>query len=275
MKIFHSADWHLGHELHGFNRQREQGAFLRWLTATMEAEAADALLVAGDIFDTVNPPAAAQEQLYGFIRESRRRIPHLQTVFIGGNHDSASRLEAPNPLYSNFGVHTVGRLPRRNETVDWDRVLIELCDHDGNKRALVAAIPYLRQADLPPPSTLSGDPLIEGMRQIYAAALQAARQRLEKKQSLIMTGHCYMQGGELSEMSERRIFGGGEHALPADLFPDDVDYVALGHLHKGQRVGGRDAVRYSGSPLPLSVTERDYRHSVGVITLGESGRVIY
>jgi exonuclease SbcD len=84
---------------------------------------------------------------------------------------------------------------------------------------------------------------------------------------LVVTGHCFMTGGEVSDLSERRIFGGNQQALPVSLFPDSISYVALGHLHKAQRVGGRDSVRYCGSPLPLSVTEREYRHQVLLVDL--------
>ena len=273
MKIIHSADWHLGHELHGFNRYVEQEAFLQWLTKTLVEQQIDVLIVAGDIFDTVNPSAAALKQLFGFIRESRRQIPHLQTILIGGNHDSASRMEAPNPLFEQFGVHSIGRLPRHGDDVNWQKLLIPLFDKHGKERAILAAIPYLRQADLPPPSTFDGDPLIEGVRWIYKEAVTTAQKQLKTDCGLILTGHCYMHGGEISKLSERRIFGGGEHALPADIFPKNIDYVALGHLHKGQRVGGREEIRYSGSPLPLSVTERNYHHGVRAITMDESGRV--
>jgi DNA repair protein SbcD/Mre11 len=120
---------------------------------------------------------------------------------------------------------------------------------------------------------LTGDPLIEGVRWVYEQTVAQAEKRLKPHCGLILTGHCYMQGGELSQLSERRIFGGGEHALPVDLFSETIDYVALGHLHKGQKVGGREWVRYSGSPLPLSVTERDYKHGVRLITLNQKGEV--
>ncbi|MBF0445990.1 MAG: exonuclease SbcCD subunit D [Magnetococcales bacterium] len=274
MKIIHTADWHLGHELHGFNRRVEQISFLQWLSNTLLTQKADVLIVAGDLFDTVNPPAAAQKLLYEFIGNNHKQIPHLQTILIGGNHDSASRLEAPTPLLEQFLVRAVGRLPRKTDnSLDFEQILIPLYNKDGDERAVLAAVPYLRPSDLPLPSTLEGDPLISGIRLIYDDVVKATQQRLQKNCGLILTGHCYMQGGDISSLSERRILGGGEHALPVDLFSNKVDYVALGHLHKGQQVGGRQEVRYSGSPYPLSVTERDYHHAVRVITLDESGHV--
>ncbi|MBF0453383.1 MAG: exonuclease SbcCD subunit D C-terminal domain-containing protein [Magnetococcales bacterium] len=273
MKIIHTADWHLGHELHGFSRTQEQGAFLQWLSATLHEQEVDVLIVAGDLFDTVNPSSAAQNQLYQFIRTNHQNLPHLQTVLIGGNHDSANRLEAPNPLFHTFGVHSLGRLPKGKSGLDWEKIFIPLQDKNGQQRAILAAIPYLRPGDLPPPSQFEGDPLIEGVRWIYEQTLAEADKRMGPNCGLILTGHCYMQGGEISQLSERRIIGGGEQALPASLFPESVTYVALGHLHRGQRVGGRERVRYSGSPLPLSVTERDYCHAVRLITLDDGGQI--
>ncbi|MBF0380557.1 MAG: exonuclease SbcCD subunit D [Magnetococcales bacterium] len=275
MKIIHTADWHLGHELHGFNRRLEQVAFLQWLSNTLKSQQADVLIVAGDLFDTVNPPASAQNLLYEFISNNHKQIPHLQTIFIGGNHDSANRLEAPTPLLQKFGVITVGRLPKKDDnSLNFNQILIPLKNRDGDTKAILAAIPFLRQSDLPLPSTLEDDPLISGVRKIYDDVVKEAQKKLNSNCGLILTGHCYMQGGDISALSERRILGGGQHALPVDLFSSKVDYVALGHLHKGQRVGGRDEVRYSGSPYPLSVTERDYKHSVRVITLDDSGHVV-
>ncbi|HEX8700861.1 MAG TPA: exonuclease SbcCD subunit D C-terminal domain-containing protein, partial [Myxococcaceae bacterium] len=134
----------------------------------------------------------------------------------------------------------------------------------------VAAVPYLRPSDLPLVRT-EGDRLVDGVREVYGLTLEAARRRRQPGQALVAMGHCYMVGTELSELSERRILGGNQHALPADLFPEDVAYAALGHLHKAQRVGGREGVRYSGSPLPLSLSEAHYRHQVLLVELDDEG----
>ncbi|MBF0357157.1 MAG: exonuclease SbcCD subunit D C-terminal domain-containing protein [Magnetococcales bacterium] len=274
MKIIHTADWHLGHELHGFNRRAEQDAFLQWLSATMVEQEADVLIVAGDLFNTVNPPASAYKQLYQFIQQNRQKIPNLQTILIGGNHDSPSRMEAPTPLFQQFGVSSIGRLPKKDDdSLDFEKILIPLLNRNGQTKALLAAVPYLRQSDLPPPSKFDGDPLVAGVSWVYAQIIEEAKKQLNSDCGLILTGHCYMQGGDISQFSELRILGGGEHALPVDLFPQAVDYVALGHLHKAQKVGERDEVRYSGSPLPLSVTERDYHHAIRVIELDDKGSV--
>lgn len=269
MRILHTSDWHLGQEFHGFPREHEYQAFLSWLENALEEHKVDALLVAGDIYDSQNPPIAAQRQLYAFLARVARRLPELDVVLVGGNHDSAGRLEAPGPLLAPLGVKVVGSLPRRADGgVDVDRLAVPLTDSSGKVRALCAAVPFLRLSDLPPaPDEAAGDPLVWGVRQVYADILAEVGARLEPGQALVATGHCYMTGCDLSELSERRILGGNQHALPVDIFPDGVAYAALGHLHKAQKVGGRDTVRYSGSPLPLSVTERDYRHQVLLVDL--------
>jgi exonuclease SbcD len=145
-------------------------------------------------------------------------------------------------------------------------------------------VPFLRPCDLPQieapqasPPVLSGveggdepgarDPLIEGVRQIYADAVACARARRAPGQAIVALGHLYMQNARLSEMSERKVLGGNLHALPVDIFGDEVTYAALGHLHATQAVGGREAVRYCGSPIPLAFSEADYRHAVLVVDL--------
>ncbi len=265
MRILHTADWHLGHSLHELSRDFEHRRFLAWLLDTVEAQRIDGLLIAGDIFDTANPSAVAQQIWYGFLADARRRFPALDIVVIGGNHDSAARLDAPRPLLEAQAVFMVGGLPRLAGDLDLDRLLAPLHDREGEVRAWVAAVPYLRIADLPRLADAE-DPLIEGVRQVYAEVVAAARQRCGEGQALLAMGHCYMTHAKISELSERRILGGNQHALPADIFAADLAYVALGHLHLPQQVG-TDRVRYSGSPIPLSLSERRYRHQVVLVQL--------
>lgn len=273
MRLLHTSDWHLGHTLAAIGRDHEHHAFLAWLSDTLAAEAIDVLLVTGDVFDASNPPASAERTWYGFLADLRARLPALQIVVIGGNHDSPARLEAPRALLERLSIHVVGLLPRGDDgAIDLSRALVPLRDREGREAALLAAVPFLRPADLPARGADAAgvDPLIEGVRQIYGEVIAAARARRAADQALVVTGHLYMTGGALSALSERRILGGNQHALPGDLFPDDLAYVALGHLHQAQRVG-RDHVRYAGSPLPLSLDEARYRHSVAIVELDGVG----
>lgn len=268
MRLLHSADWHLGHTLHDLPRTWEHACFLEWLLEQAVAVRADVLVVSGDVFDTANPPAAAQAAWYGFLARLRGRAPDLQVVVTGGNHDSAARLDAPAAVLDAMRVHVVGGLPRLpGGALDVDRLVVPLRDRAGEIRAWIAAVPFLRPADLPAVDAEDGDPLVEGVRRVYTETLDAARARRQPGQALLATGHGYMVGGEISELSERKVLGGNQHALPVDVFPDDVAYVALGHLHLAQAVGGRGHVRYSGSPLPLSMSEADYRHQVLLVEL--------
>ncbi|MDP2312439.1 MAG: exonuclease SbcCD subunit D C-terminal domain-containing protein [Pseudomonadota bacterium] len=267
LTLLHTSDWHLGHTLHDHSRAEEHAAFLDWLIGVAEAEEADALVVAGDLFDGSNPPAQAQEQLFRFLVTLRQRLPRIDVVLVGGNHDSAQRLDAPASVLRALGLHMVGGLPRRaDRSLDLDRLIVPLTNAQGDVAAWVAAVPFLRPADLPVAHDAE-DPLVAGVTAVYAAALDAARARRQPGQALVATGHCYMRGGELSDLSERKILGGNQHALPVTVFPDDVAYVALGHLHLAQSVGGREHVRYCGAPIPLSMPERNYPHQVDVVKL--------
>ncbi|MFQ2244820.1 exonuclease SbcCD subunit D C-terminal domain-containing protein [Aeromonas enteropelogenes] len=271
MKILHTADWHLGHQLHGHDRRFEHDAFLDWLTDTLKARQIDALLVAGDLFDTANPPASAWQQLYRFLARLRAEMPNLDMVLIGGNHDSPSKLDAPHELLRAFDLHLVGSISRdKDGQLETDRLLVPLRGKNGKVAAWCAAVPFLRSSDLRVEQLAEGqDRLIEGVRQIYAEVLAEGRKRCEQDQALIAMGHAYLAAGQLSELSERRVLGGNQHALPADIFTG-ADYTALGHLHLAQRLA--EGIHYSGSPLPLSLTETGYRHQVLEVTL-EAGQL--
>jgi exonuclease SbcD len=274
MKLLHTGDWHLGHAFHGLERDHEFEAFFAWLLGTLERERIDALLVAGDVFDASNPPASATALWYRFLADAWRRLPGLQLVVIGGNHDSAARLDAPDPLLRQLGRMTViGGLPRdRDGAFDPARTVVPLVARDGTVWGQVAAVPFLRPGDLPRAEGDGDDP-IDGVRRVYARALEAARARREPGQALVAMGHLYMVGGQVSDLSERKILGGNLHAVPDEVFPADVSYVALGHLHLAQPVGGRETVRYAGSVLPLSFPERTYAHAAQLVEV-EGGEVV-
>ena len=271
-RLLHTSDWHLGHTLHGRDRRYEHEAFLAWLLDTLESVRADALVVAGDLFETANPSAAAIAQLTEFLAAARRRLPALDIALIAGNHDSALRLDAMAPMMAFAGVHVIGGLPRRpSGALDPDRLLVPLHGEDGEPAAWLAAVPFLRVADLelgteaakgPEASSWRGDPLIRGVERVYAEALAAAEARAQPGQALIAAGHLYMRGTTLSELSERKILGGNQHAIPRAVFGDAWAYVALGHLHLAQAVEQSEQVRYCGSPIPLSLSEADYPHQV-------------
>ena len=292
MRILHTADWHLGHTLRDHTREAEHAHFLRWLVQTVVERQVDALLIAGDVFDSGNPPPAAWRMWFQFLDEVRRARPTLQVVVIAGNHDSASRLEAPRDVLATIGVRVIGGVARNAAgQLVTEHLLVPLRNAAGEVCALCVAIPFLRSSDviaLVPPRTpepaaagrgdyvlprpgdapaeseadLLADPLIGGMRALHAELFAAARSALAPGQALVVMAHGYLVGGALSELSERKVLGGNQHALPLDLFPPDCAYVALGHLHRPQTLEQQERVRYSGSPIPLSMPERLHAHHV-------------
>ena len=272
MRLIHTSDWHLGQTFHEFDRRHEHDRFLGWLLDTLETEQADTLLIAGDVFDNSNPSADSQRQFYHFLTAAKRRVPELDIVVIAGNHDSAGRLEAPTPLLKAFDVTIIGYTRDSQAGIQLDRLVVPLRNRDGEIAAWCLAIPFLRPGDVPRVET-DGDPYPEGVKQLYRQALEVALNRRENGQAIIALGHCHMSGGQTSEDSERRIVIGGVEALPMEMFDPSIAYVALGHLHRAQKVGGQTRVRYSGSPLPMSFTEIDYRHQVVRVDL-DGGSVV-
>ena len=270
LTILHTADWHLGHQLHGVSRSIEHQAFLDWLITTVENEHADVLIVAGDIFDTANPSALAVQQLNSFIVQLNKRCPNAACILIAGNHDSAARLESLSPLWQSHNTWLTGRVLDESGEFDPQKLLIPIKDKLGEIRAWCAAMPFLRPSDLPVISqdNEATDTLVDGVAARYQQILETAQSVQNEGQFLIATGHCYMVNSQLSELSERRVLGGNQHALPATVFSDNWDYVALGHLHLAQKVGS-ETVRYSGSPIPLSLGEQHYPHQLLKVTLGQ------
>jgi len=265
MRLIHTSDWHLGQTLHDFDRSYEHRAFLDWLLALIGAERPDALLIAGDVFDNPNPSAAAQRELARFLTAARGRAPGLAIVVVAGNHDSPGRLEASAPFLELFDAVVVGQVQRRaDQSIDVERLVVPLVGADGAVAAWCLAIPFLRPGDVPRVEG-AADAYLAGVAELYRQALDVALARREPGQPIVAIGHCHMAAGEVSEQSERRIVVGGAEALPAGIFGAGVAYAALGHLHRPQRVGGREHIRYSGSPLPMSFAEIDYPHQVVVV----------
>ncbi|WP_445004556.1 exonuclease SbcCD subunit D [Halomonas mongoliensis] len=280
LTLIHTADWHLGQTFHGQERHAEHRAFLAWLLDTLVERQADALLVAGDIFDVVNPSLAAQELLYDFIVAAHERLPRLDMVLIAGNHDSGNRVELPAPLMRRLRTHALGRVSWLEDgRLDADRLLVPLTDAAGETRAWCLALPFLRPAEVTGAAPAKGekpsDPhavapdddapalndYVAGISRVHRQLVEAALQRREPGQALVAMSHAHLHGAAVSEASERPIVIGGEESISAALFPAEIAYVALGHLHRAQQVG-EARLRYSGSPLPLDFSEVGYAHQV-------------
>ena len=251
MRLLHTADWHLGARLIERERLTEHAAFLDWLIETLRSEKIDALLLSGDVFDAANPPQDAIALYFDFLK----RLADLKTVkavITGGNHDSASHLNAPRELLRRFEVHVFGHAG--------DNV-VDLGD------VIVAAVPFLRERDLR--QATAGEAMSDvqsqvrsAIREHYTAQLAACRD-IAQQRPVIAMGHLTVLGATTSD-SERDIHVGNLGAVGADIFAG-FDYTALGHLHRPQRVGGQETVRYSGSPIALSFSEAADAKSVVII----------
>ncbi len=263
MKFIHTSDWHLGHKLQEFHRIHEHQAFLDWLLKCIQEKQVDALLISGDIFDSPHASTESIQLLYQFLSKLHQDLPKLKVIMIAGNHDSAHRLEAPQALLEYVNVKVVGVLPRDEKRVlEIKHLYMPLYNDQNQVEAYVVALPYLRPADLPVIMPRPENALVEGVRQVYQEVLTHVKEICEPNQAVIVMGHCYMNKGKLSLESEKKILGGNLHALPNDIFGDDVTYVALGHLHLAQKLDEEGKIRYSGSPIPLSMAEKDYQHQV-------------
>lgn len=273
IRILHTADWHLGQTFFGYDRVEEHTHFLNWLASELKQNDIDVLLIAGDVFDVSNPSAASQRMFYHFIRRVTAENPQLQLVIVAGNHDSAARLEAPQPLLQEMRTEIKGLVRRQGEVFDYDDLIVELRNRQGEVEAYCLAVPFLRQGDCPVVAT-DGNPYAEGVKELYTRLLKQVSERRTAGQALIAMGHLQATGSEIAEkdFSERTIIGGLECVSP-DAFPEQIAYTALGHIHKSQRVSGRENVRYAGSPLPMSFAERHYRHGVVRVTIDEGWAV--
>lgn len=258
IRIIHTADWHLGQTFYEYDRKTEHIHFLNWLSDLIQSKKADVLLITGDIFDTPNPSAESQRIYYSFLREITSICPNLQIIIIAGNHDSAARLEAPNPLLEEMNVAVRG-IVRRNADgyIDHHHLIIPIYK-ESNVEAYCLAVPYLRQGDYPN-STSYG----EGVKALYDELYSEVK---EKGKPVIAMGHLQATGAEISEndRSERTVIGGLECVSP-EAFDQAIAYTALGHLHRAQRVSGRENIRYAGAPIPMSFAEKNNKQGVILI----------
>lgn len=265
VRFFHTSDWHLGQFFYQHSRQYEHEQFLAWLLEQIQQKQPNALLIAGDIFDVINPASSAQKQLYQFLADAHKLAPHIQTLMIAGNHDSGYRIEQIEPLLEKYNAKTVGVIHKNSEgLIDLERLLVPIYDENKVIVAWCLTLPFLRPAEITgfnEHSTNSQNAIAYLHQQLIAEA----KKRKTPEQALILMSHAHMQGGETSD-SERPIIVGNEEALSTALFDEVIDYVALGHLHKPQKVQDIH-IRYSGSPIPLSFSEVNYKHQVVEVTI--------
>ena len=276
MKLLHTSDWHLGNQFNkSENRDEEFANVLKWFLELVEKEKVDLFLIAGDIFDVPNPPNDAKRLFYEFVSAlSMTGCRHL--VAIGGNHDSATLLDAPSELYSlvhPLNLSVIGGIDPEN----LPREVILLSDREGVPEAVVCAVPYIPERLLRKvqPGETSEEKVakaLEGLRNHYdevsrlaEAKREEVRQRYKKEIPLIVTGHLFAKGSRSYRSGDdgvRDLTIGGLEGVEFDTFPSTADYIALGHIHRAYPVDTRKNVRYSGSIVPLGFDEIDYAKKI-------------
>ncbi|CAI1658263.1 Nuclease sbcCD subunit D [Serratia quinivorans] len=264
MRLIHTSDWHLGQYFFTKSRAAEHQAFLRWLIEQIEQQQVDALIVAGDLFDTGSPPSYARELYNRFVVELQRT--GCQLVVLGGNHDSVATLNESRELLSCLNTTVIA-----NAQSETEQQILVLNQRDGQPGAVLCAIPFLRPRDLL--TSRAGDSgvqkqqaLQEAIADHYQRLYQAAcarRDALSLALPIVATGHLTTVGVTTSD-SVRDIYIGTLDAFPAQAFPP-ADYIALGHIHRAQNVAKSEHIRYSGSPIPLSFDELGKAKSVFMV----------
>ncbi len=268
MKILHTADWHIGKKLHKHDLSRDFDLFINWLGTIIQNEEVDVLLVSGDVFDLANPSSDARRQYYRALMELRKF--NCKIILTGGNHDSPAMLNAPAEILRELDMHVIGGLPE-----DLEEVIIPVRTEEGKTRMVIAALPFLRDSDLRTAADgFTYEDRLEatrkGIQHIFSKAAEICKEKYPDVPAIAM-GHLFAAGAETSE-SERDIQIGNQAAFNALQFGDYFDYIALGHIHKPQKVNAAVPTYYSGSPLPLSFSERRDKKRVlllDTVSLGE------
>lgn len=268
MRILHTADLHLGGRFHDQDRSRDEDDALDKICALCDRERVDAVVIAGDVFDTANPGAEEQHRYYRFLARLAFDVRVGSVVVIGGNHDSGLRLDGPRELLETLRVHVVGRLPREAEAA---ACVVPLRDRFGRERATCAAVPYLRDGDLR--LAAAGEAIGEAHRR-YSQALAlrygAIREAAGTRLPLVVAGHCFAAGAR-QEGDERPVQVGNLGLVRAEDLAGGASYLALGHLHRPQCLGGRAHWRYSGSLLPVGFDEAAQRRQVVLADIPDGG----
>lgn len=266
--ILHTSDWHIGQTFYGHDRELEHQHFLDWLISQIEINKADALLIAGDIFDVSNPSSSAQRMFYSFIQKATTLNPHLQIIVTAGNHDSPSRIEAPLPLVEDKNVVIKGVVPKQLGEILYDDLVVPILDTQNNIACYCLAVPYLRQGDYP--RIESENPYSAGVNTLYKKLQECATKLKNANQAIIAMGHLHAVNAVVAkeDHSEKMIIGGLESINPT-IF-EGFNYTALGHIHKAQRLAQNESIRYAGSPLPMSFAEKNYKHGIVKVVLDGS-----
>ncbi|EXG81005.1 exonuclease SbcCD subunit D [Cryptosporangium arvum] len=260
MKFLHTSDWHVGKVLKGRNRLDEQRAVLREIVGLARTHEVDAVLVAGDLYDSAAPSAEAQELVVRALMALRDT--GAEVIAIAGNHDHPRTFDAYRPLMNIAGITMVGSV----RTAESGGVVSFTAPHTGEPVKL-AVLPFLSQrhavkaaelvAKTPAENSAGYDQLIRDLLNTLTAGFGDDAVNL-------VTAHLTVTGGALGggERAAQSIF---EYHVPAGAFPADAHYVALGHLHRRQTLPAACPVVYSGAPIAVDFGEQDNTPTVCLV----------
>ncbi len=259
MKIVHTSDWHVGRRWKGIQRLDEMEAVLEHLAEFIEREAVDLVLHTGDVFDSRNPPAEAERLVNRFFVRVGKAGAHM--VVIAGNHDDPQRLDARSLLAEYANVQILGR--PRSAQQGGHRVI----STRSGEKAVVGALPFASAGAWVSALDLAGDEA--SARSKYARMFQRAVQNLSQPFQAdavnLLMAHTHLEGAVFGE-SERRVHIGEDWAATAQTLPTSASYIALGHIHKPQKVGGTLPAYYAGSPLQMDFGEVGQKKTFVVVT---------
>ncbi|MBS9766211.1 MAG: exonuclease subunit SbcD [Flavobacteriaceae bacterium] len=265
MKILHTADWHFGKQLYGHSLAEEMYRFTEWLVEVLQSEKIDILLISGDIFDVTNPSNLDKERYFSFLKLVREH--HITTIITGGNHDSISFLNSSKEYLKQDNIFVVGGA---TENIEDEILHFKINDEE----VVICAVPFLRDRDLREQTTdhefsSRSEAIQYGLKTHYQSVLELAKAKYPTL-PIIAMGHLFAIGSSTSE-SERDIHIGNSGAVSHEIF-NGFDYVALGHIHKPQIIHKNEKIRYSGSPIPLSFSEKKDDKQVVIISV-ENGKI--
>lgn len=266
MKILHTADWHIGKVLHKHPLHEEMDLFFDWMIDFIKSEAIDVLLISGDIFDLANPGAKDRATYYQLLS---RLVPlHIEIIITGGNHDGIGVINAPKELLDALHIHVIG-----GAKANLEEELIEIKNKNEELELVVAAVPFLRDRDLRSLKTdkqyeTRAEAIRAGIENHYKGLANICKDKYHKIPCIAM-GHLYAKGVSTSD-SERDIHIGNAAAVEASIFPKEFDYIALGHIHRPQIIAKNEFIRYSGSPISLSFSEKSDKKGILLLEVNDA-----
>lgn len=275
MRILHTADWHIGKLLEGKSRLEEQRIVLEQFVTIADTTDADVICIAGDVFDNGHPSAKAEMLLYHILKELSKQGQRL-VILIAGNHDQPSRLEAIAPLAKEHGIIIYGTPRTKISSGRYGNFEIESLDEGvfsfscKGEKAIFACVPYVSEKTLNEVLYQEEDS-DEKRAADYAEKIRALFQKrafwYEKDTINVLISHVFTLGCK-KDGSEQGLMLGNSYLLPPEVFPEKAQYVALGHVHRPQKViGSHGRIRYSGSPLPYRLQETVIAKQCSLVTL--------